>query len=338
MQHSHRFRWPCVRVLELNAFAIAFLSTASVVEAQYATPPISLGQTYFVATNTFDGFFAPGSQVGQQGPLELLAAEAELTGHENLGVQLSDGSATEQHWNQGGADESRNPTKVALRTGGVDVLMMSPIGEGQDGDVELFGDLLSETNIQGRILVQNSWSDTSEGDPDAVNWGTIQNWIDRLHAEDGDLESLRTQLEGINQRAGRDVAFVVPIADAVHRLRQEVQLGNVPGIDRQSDLFDESTGQPASAIVNLAAYVWFVVMYRQPADGLMALVDLDDPTSFAREQVLEQIAWDVSFNESMAGVQVSMLWPNGVRTTHDLLHRMSLERQGRSGEEHSGHN
>ena len=147
MQHSHRFRWPCVRVLELNALAIAFLSTAAVVEAQYATPPISLGQTYFVATNTFDGFFAPGSQVGQQGPLELLAAEAELTGHENLGVQLSDGSATEQHWNQGGADESRNPTKVALRTGGVDVLMMSPIGEGQDGDVELFGDLLSETNI-----------------------------------------------------------------------------------------------------------------------------------------------------------------------------------------------
>ena len=338
MQHSPRFRLCWVRLLTLNTLATAFLSTAVAVEAQYATPPISLGQTYFVATNSFDGFFASGSQTVQAGPLELLAAEAELRGHENLGVQLSDGSATEQHWNQGGSDESLNPTKVALRTGGVDVLMMSPIGERLDGDIDLFGDLLSETNIQGRILVQTSWSSTFDGDPDAVNWGTIQNWIDRLHAEDGELDRLRTQLEGINQRAGRDVAFVVPIADAVHRLRQEVQLGNVPGIERQSDLFDETTGQPASAIVNLAAYVWFVVMYRQPADGLMALVDLEDPISVAREQVLEQIAWDVSFGEPMAGVQVSMLWPNGVRTTHDLLHSMSLERQGRSNDGHSGHN
>ena len=71
---------------------------------------------------------------------------------------------------------------------------------------------------------------------------------------------------------------------------------------------------------------------------VVEIVDLEDPISVAREQVLEQIAWDVSFGEPMAGVQVSMLWPNGVRTTHDLLHRMSLERQGRSGEEHSGHN
>ena len=46
----------------------------------------------------------------------------------------------------------------------------------------------------------------------------------------------------------------------------------------------------------------------------MALVNLDDPISVAREQVLEQLAWDVSFGEPMAGVQVSMLWPNGVRT------------------------
>ena len=338
MQQLLHFRSYCVRLLTLNMITAAFLSTVSAVEAQYATPPISSGQTYFVATNAFDGFFVSGSETGQMGPLELLAAEAELMGHENLGVQRSDGSAAEQHWNRGGADESLNPTKVALRTGGVDVLMMSPIGERLDGDVDLFGDLLSGTNIQGRILVQTSWSDTFDGDLDAVNWGTIQNWIDHLHAEDGELDQLRTQLEGINERAGRDVAFIVPIADAVHRLRQEVQLGNVPGIERQSDLFDEATGRPGPAIVNLAAYVWFVVMYRQPADGLMALVNLDDPISVAREQVLEQIAWDVSFGEPMAGVQVSMLWPNGVRTTHDLLHSISLERQGQSSDGHSGHN
>ncbi len=124
------------------------------------------------------------------------------------------------------------------------------------------------------------------------------------------------------------MAYVVPVADAVHRLRQEVQLGNVPGIERQSDLFDAETGEPGEPIVNLATYVWFVVMYRQPADGLTALVDAADPTSAARERLLERIAWDVAFSEPMAGVQADLLWPDGVRSKHDLLHEMGLDETG----------
>ena len=120
-------------------------------------------------------------------------------------------------------------------------------------------------------------------------------------------------------------AFIVPVADAVHRLRLEVQRGRIPGVDRQSELFRDAMGHPAEPVVNLVSYVWFTVMYRQPASGLTALVNPDDPTSAERERLLQQIAWEVAAAEQMSGVTAPILWPEGARSKHELLHDMTTE-------------
>ena len=328
----------------------ALLGVATPVHAQYAVPPIDEGQAYFMATHSFNVFVGPNRRTGEPGPLDKLAAEARIEGHRNLGVQMIGGSTPMQHWNQGDGDDSQNLAKVALRAGGVDVLTMSPNAIMPEEGIDLFADLMLETNPTGRILVQNSWSawdgtgstpsvggNGSPGfenaDRDDADIETIQGWIDRLHAPGGYLERLRTQLTGINLRAGYDIAYVVPAADAVYRLRQEVLRGRIPGIERQSDMFLDPIGHAATPVQNLVTYVWFTVMYRQPASGLQALVDPEDPTSAERERLLQQIAWEVAAAEPMSGVTAPVLWPDGARSMHDLLHDMT----GPEGMEHMEH-
>jgi len=332
---------------------LALLAAVSPVHAQqYAAPPIDDGQHYYMATHSFNVFIGPSSRTGDVGPLAKLAAEAELEGHENLGIQMIGGSTPMQHWNQGDGDDSQNLAKVALRAGGVDVFTMSPNAIMPEEGIDHFADLMIETNPQGRILVQHSWSawdgtattssvggtgqaDFSREDHDLADVATIQGWIDAAHAEGGYLDRLRTQLIGINERAGRDMAFVVPAADAVYRLRQEVLRGRIPGIEKQSELFRDGMGHPNTAIVNLVTYVWFTVMYRQPASGLTALVDPADATSAERERLLQQIAWEVAAGEPMSGLTTPMLWPNGVRNMHDLMHQLGPEGQGH--QDHQDH-
>lgn len=341
MVHSIRFGSRTVGLPTFGGALVitALLAASTPVHAQYAAPPIDEGQHYFMATHSFSVFIGPNSRTGDPGPLAKLAAEAELMGHENLGIQMIGASTPMQHWNQGDGDDSQNLAKVGLRAGGVDVFTMSPNAIMPEEGIDLFADLMLETNPEGRILVQNSWlpwdgtgttasvggsgaPDFSLEDHELADIETIHGWIDRLHARDGYLNRLRTQLDGINQRAERDMAFVVPAADAVYRLRQEVLRGRIPGISRQSELFRDGMGHPNTPVVNLVTYVWFTVMYRQPASGLTALVDPDDPTSPERERLLQQIAWEVAAAEPMSGLTSPTLWPNGVRNMHDLLHQL----------------
>jgi hypothetical protein len=176
-----------------------------------------------------------------------------------------------------------------------------------------------ETNPDGRILVQNSWSawdgngttgsvggtgapDFTNEDHNKATIETIDGWIANLEAPGGYLERMRTQLSGINDRAGRQMTYIVPSSLAVYRLRQEVVRGNVPGIELQSELFRDAMGHPATPIVNLVSYVWFATMYRQNPEGMKALIDEEDSTSAARERLLQEIAWDAVLSEPMSGV------------------------------------
>jgi hypothetical protein len=297
---------------------VLWLAGSAPLLAQETTAPITVGQKYFMATHSFNVFIGPRG--GTPGPLHALAMEAGLERHENLGVQMIGGSTPMQHWSQGGEDESRNTAKVALRKGGVDVFTMSPNARMPEEGIDLFGDLMIQTNPQGRILVQNSWSawdgtgttpsvggagapSFTNEDHNAATVETIEGWIRSLNASGGYLERMREQLAGINQRAGRQMTYIVPSATAVYRLRQEIIRGNVPGIQQQSEIFSDAMGHPRAPIINIVTYAWFATMYRQSPVGMKALIDANDPTSAARERLLQEIAWNAVLDEPMSGVR-----------------------------------
>jgi hypothetical protein len=309
-----------LRIVGAAVTAAMLLPAAPSAVTAQETGSITVGQHYFMATHSFNVFIGPNRRTGDPGPLDLLAAEAGFERHTNLGIQMIGGSTPMQHWNQGNGDDSQNLAKVALRAGGVDVFTMSPNALIPEDGIDHFGDLMIETNPRGRILVQNSWSawdgqgmtpsvggtgappSFANDDRNATDVATIEGWIESLEAEDGYLPRLRAQLAGINERSGRDMAFVVPSSNAVYRLRQEVARGNVPGIDGQSELFSDAMGHASRPVINLVSYVWFATMYRRSPVGLQALVDPADPTSAARELLMQQIAWNAVLDEPMSGV------------------------------------
>jgi len=309
----------------------AWLLLGTVALAENNSGVIHEGQKYVMATHSFNVFIGPQrnreGEVLAPGPLAALAEEAGKFGHQALAVQMIGGSTPMQHWEQGGEDESRNIAKVALRQGGVDVFTMSPNAIMPEPGVDLFGDLLIKTNPDARMLVQNSWAawdghgmtasvgggerpSFSNEDHNLATTETITGWLDALEEPGGYLERVRTQLTGINDRAGREMAYVVPSSAAIYKLRKAIIDGQVPGLDQQSDIFRDGMGHVDTAGVNLVTYVWFAVMYRESPIGLQALVDPEDQTSAARERVMQQIAWNAVLAEPMSGV-------SGVAVTQD---------------------
>jgi hypothetical protein len=254
--------------------------------------------------------------------LTKLTNEAGLTGQEFLAVQMIGGSTPMQHWDQCGGDESKNIAKAALIAGGpkVDVFTMSPNAKMPEPGIDNFGDFVIAHNPNARILVQNSWgaydghgSTPSVGgtgggtfkndERDNAKMSDVQGWLDSQHAKGGYLDKMRGQLDGINKRAKKQIAYLVPTADAVYALREQVIAGQVPGLLKQSAMHRDPIGHPTTATSHLVAYVWFAAMYHKSPVGLQALVDKNDPTSAAREKLMQQIAWNAVIAEPMSGVK-----------------------------------
>jgi len=319
MQNQRKFH--SFRVI---ALLLALLGLSNVAAAD----AIERGQKYVMATHSFNVFIGPRTNrlTGgtSPGPLAALAEEAGKQGHANLAVQMIGGSTPMQHWNQGNGDDSQNIAKVALHKGGVDVFTMSPNAMIPEEGIDLFGDLLIQTNPQARLMVQASWSAWDgngstrsvggnggngfvNADRDSATLGTIDDWLATLHGEGQYFDRLRSQLVEINHRANRVMASVVPSNVAVYTLRKQIIKGNVAGITKQSEVFRDPIGHGRQPVMNVVTYAWFAAMYRQSPLGLQALINPSDPTSAEREILLQKIAWNAVVAEPMSGVSGSLV-------------------------------
>jgi hypothetical protein len=290
------------------------------------TKPITKGQKIVMATHSFNVFVGPTRSrdpnvTPTPGPLAALAAERGKAGHETLAVQMIGGSTPMQHWNQGNGDDAKNIAKVALTAGGdkVDVFTMSPNAKMPEEGIDKFGDFVIAHNKNARIMVQTSWSaydgkgstpsvggsgggDFDNIERDNIDMPTLDLWLAAEKASGGYSDRLRTQLDGIDKRAGKQITYVVPSSTAVYTLRKEVLAGHVPGVAKQSELTRDPIGHPTQVQANLVTYVWYAAMYRESPVGLQALVDASDPKSAAREKLLQQIAWNAVVGEPKSGV------------------------------------
>lgn len=324
-QHSSLFSWlRSPQRVGIPALLIALITLSG----QASAEGIAKGQKFVMATHSFNVFIGRALSRDPEAakaptPMALIAAERGKTGHEAVAVQMIGGSTPTQHWEQGGKDDSKNIAKVALRKGGLDVFTMSPNALMPEPAIDLFGDLVIETNPDARILVQSSWGawdgngstirsangerparpTFTNDDHNKASVETIDGFVAALDEKGGYLERMRTQLEGINKRAGKQITYVVPSSKAVYELRKEIIKGNVPGIEKQSDIFRDGLGHLTAPGVNLVSYVWFAAMYRENPAGIKALIDPNDPTSAKREALMQKIAWDAVTAEPMSGVR-----------------------------------
>lgn len=247
----------------------------------------------FVTAHSFHIFVAD-----RLGPL---AKAAGLRLHEPVGRQMIGSSSVKQHWD---LPDENNPAKAALMAGEVDVLTMSPNWMVPDEAIEFFTDLGLKHNPRMRVLVQVSWSAYDHHESGSPNEWEKSQMIENNEERDArSLEGLRAananimgivqkQVADLNARYGREVIHIVPVGNAVIRLRELVVDGKVPGIKKQSELFSDPIGHGKAPVLALAAYCNFACLYRRSPEGL-------DDGNLELEQIhpdlqafLQKIAWE----------------------------------------------
>jgi len=241
------------------------------------------------------------------GPLGQIAKAAGVKDHKIAGAQGLGGSSVTQHWD---LPDDKDMTRKALKTGNVDVLTLSPHLNMPDAAIDKFTALMLEHNPNGRVLIQHSWfpydtlpekgkkfenANRDDAKPDELRKGVWNVW----------LVKFQEQAKKLNETHKKQVVLVVPVGEAVLRLRERVIKGEVPGYAKQSDLFTDSIGHGKQPIAWLTAYCHFAVIYGKSPVGLPVPESLKrekDPEKLVKE--LQEAAWGAVKDEPASGVKV----------------------------------
>ena len=118
-------------------------------------------------------------------------------------------------------------------------------------------------------------------------------------ASDQWRKKLEAQADELNKKHDRRAVFIVPVGDAVVKLRAMVVEGKYPGVKSQSALFRDSIGHAGPHVQALAAYCNFAAIYRVSPKGLKVRIrGIED----AQNALLQKLAWDTVSNYSHSGV------------------------------------
>jgi hypothetical protein len=232
--------------------------------------------------------------------VEQLVKAAGIEGHKLVGTQSIGGSRVIQHWDL--ADD-KNKAKPALTTGEVDVFTMAAHLAIPDDGITNFTELGLEHNPKLRLLVQASWFPYDVLSPEKRIRDNAQR--DNMKIEDlqAAIDEWRTKLEAqagqLNKQHGRQAVFIIPVGDAVVKLRALVVDGKYPGIKTQSELFTDPIGHAGPHVQALAAYCNFAAIYRTSPEGLNVVPNGVDET---QNEILKKLAWETVSKYPHAGV------------------------------------
>ena len=242
-------------------------------------------------------------------PLGELAEAARIKDHKTVGLQKLGASKTLQHWN---LPDNQNQAKKALKTGQVDVFVMSPIQFPDEG-VENFVKFGLQLNPNMRFLVQITWGggdidnqDFPKGALAIVDREKTPDQLKQLYARN--IKAAEAQADNINKKygGGKKVLFLVPSAQALVALRTRIAHKEVPGLTKQGELFNDVLSHPSAPLEALITYVHYAVLYDRspvglPMPGLLQRAKRqgwDD--KFSRS--LQQLAWETAANYPYSGV------------------------------------
>lgn len=293
------------KVVTLIGCLLAFIILAAFGQDKPATAPISVaagspaqagpivtGLRVFTCGNSFHAWFVPTI-------LADMARKAGIEGHVIVGVSKIGGSRAIQHWD---VPDDKNQAKAALIAGKVDVLTLACMHHPDDG-IEKFTRLAYEHNPNVRVIIQEFWIPG-----DTFEW-SLPEAKSVLDFDASTVDSLKTlhnpyfkemddYVTALNAKLGKQVLFVVPAGQAVLALRTKIIAGEVPEIEKQSELFADAIGHPQPPLEALVSYCNFAVVYRRSPVGLSmpdCLTHAQNPNPKWDDKLnllLQQLAWD----------------------------------------------
>ena len=241
-------------------------------------------------------------------PLGEMVEAAGIKGHQLVGLQSLGASRTLQHWN---LPDDKNEAKKALKTGEVDVFIMSPISFPDEG-VENYVKLGLKHNPDMRFIVQLSWGggdidnqDFPKGAFDNVDKEKTPEQLTGLYERN--VKAGEAQADALNEQygKGKKIVALVPSAQAMVALRTRIASNEWPGLKKQGELFVDAV-HPSAPMDAFNTYMHFAVIYGQSPVGLPMPAMLKNA---------KREAWDEKFNRSLQ----ELAWETVTRYTYSLV-------------------
>ena len=263
-----------------GCIVLALACNAIAVAEDAMTPP---GLRVFYTGHSFHMF------VPQR--VEQLVKAAGIQGHKLVG---------QQDWDLA---DWMNEAKSALSSGEVDVFTMAAHVAIPDEGITKFTELGLKHNPNLRLLVQASWypfdvpagekriTDNAQRDDAKIEdlQAAVDEWRKKLEA----------QVDDLNKLHGQRAVFIVPVGDAVVKLRAMIVEGQFPGVTTQSKLFRDPIGHGQGHVMALAAYCNFAAIYHVSPEGLkLDERGVDD----AQHAILQKLAWETVSKYPHAGI------------------------------------
>lgn len=280
-------------------FLASLLVVLPVVVLRADAPKVAaFGQRVFYTGHSFHMFVPP--------MIDEIVKTTEIKGHETAGRQGIGGSKVIQHWELA---DGKNLAKPALISGKVDVFTMAPHLMIPDEGISNFVKLGLEHNAAMHFVLQGSWypfdvAPPVAGAPDKRIKDNAQRDNAKIEDLQAAIDEWRTRMEkqadALNQQYGKRCVYIVPVGDAVVKLRAMVQAGKFPGITQQSKLFRDPIGHGLGHVMALAAYCDFVAIYHISPEGHSVSERSITPE---QHKILQKLAWDTVSNYPYAGVK-----------------------------------
>lgn len=198
----------------------------------------------------------------------------------------------------------------------IDVLTASPFSGNVLGPDKQFTALVDQAlmhNPNMRIVVQVSWlasddpkNQTSPNVKTDWNAATVER-LQLIHAPY--LKNVREQVKALNDKHGKQVIFLVPVAQATIALREKIIAGQAPGLKTQEEIFRDPRGHALAPLQVLTSYCNYAVIYRRTPVGLPyhpAFKQADNPAWEGKlDRLLQELAWEAVVKEPMSGVKAA---------------------------------
>ena len=253
---------------------------------------------------------------------ELVIKAAGIENHRR--VEAACASLHPLSFTQGGAAAVPERARVALEKGEVDALLICmwasypPRWYARVGEKSSLSELaaLGSTNNKDFRILWHAFMMPRFDKPASADAKPAMNLEQSRQGLAAERKQLEAEVDGVNQRLGRRVACIVPVADAGLAFMDEVVAGKVPGVTDPAELFDSpGSWGPGRHLIALAAYCHYATLYRASPEGLAvpfpefkskpkgapAEIVLGVLTP-AEDAILQRVAWETVSKYPYAGV------------------------------------
>jgi hypothetical protein len=184
-----------------------------------------------------------------------------------------------------------------MKKGEVDVWLTTDAAWAEKPDLKEFGTAGLAGNPNFRLYQQARFLVEKVEERDNSKIADVQAALDKQR------KRLEVRVDAINKEIGKPVVFIVPVGDAIVKLREMVVDGKFPGVTKQSELFMSGYkgALHAEKHVNLlTAYCNYAAIYQKSPVGLK--LEMKDITE-EQHAILQKLAWETVSQYPHAGVK-----------------------------------